>query len=91
MREGLLNGTGGLDALTLCLQLKVDEDPKKEMRSFRLPLTRKSCPEVSLFQKGLTILREYETTKIQKQAVLSNLLRVKVCYEPALNAEKLCA
>ena len=56
VREGLLNGTGGLDALTLCLQLNVDEDPEKEMRSFRLPLTRKSCPEVSLFQKRLTIL-----------------------------------
>lgn len=54
--EGLLNGKGDLDALTLCLQLKADDDPKKEVRSFRLLLTRKSCPEVSLFQKGLTIL-----------------------------------
>jgi len=54
--EGLLNGKGDLDALTLCLQLKADDDPRKEVRSFRLLLTRKSCPEVSLFQKGLTVL-----------------------------------
>lgn len=53
--EGLLNGKGGLDAQTLQLQLKANEDPK-EVRSFRSPLTRKSCPEVSLFQKGLTIV-----------------------------------
>ena len=46
---------GGLDAQTLQLQLKANEDPK-EVRSFRSPLTRKSCPEVSLFQKGLTIV-----------------------------------
>lgn len=66
MWEGLLNGKGGLDALTLCLQLKADEDPK-EVRSFRVPLTRKSCPEVSLFQKGLTMLsntvRDHKNSK----------------------------
>lgn len=58
-QEALGNRTGGSDALTSSIRNQtVGEEPRKEEKSLRLPLTRKEVPGSQSSLKGINRIRQ---------------------------------